>query len=71
MQAISVFKLINWRISALRTLDRKKTRTLLTLHRHHHPKANVDTIFLQPSEGGWGLSYIENYYKIKTVGLAE
>ena len=46
-----------------------KTRKLLTMYRIHHPKANVDRLYLPRSEGGRGLIQIELTYKITTAGL--
>ena len=38
------FGIVNWRPEELHKLDRK-TRTLLTIHGQHHPKADVDRLF--------------------------
>ena len=39
------------------------------MYRIHHPKADVDRLYLPRSEGGRGLIQIELTYKIATVGL--
>ena len=60
--------ILNWKINNLKKLD-MKTRKLLTMYRMHHPKADVDRLYLPRSEGGRGLIKIELTFKIVTVGL--
>ena len=60
--------ILNWKINDLKRLD-TKTRKLLTMYRMHHPKADVDRLYLPRSEGGRGLMQIELTFKIVTVGL--
>ena len=60
--------ILNWKINDLKRLD-TKTRKLLTMYIMHHPKADVDRLYLPRSEGGRGLIQIELTYKIETVGL--
>ena len=52
----------------IRQLDRK-TRKLLTLQRMHHPKADMDRMYLLRSEGGRGLIQLQTAYKRATIGL--
>ena len=52
----------------IRKLDRK-TRKLLTLERMHHPRADVDQMYLPRNEGGRGLIQLEIAYKTATIGL--
>ena len=47
-----------------------KTRKFLTKERMHHPKSDVDRIYLPRSSGGRGLIQIETTYKTTTIGLA-
>ena len=60
--------ILNWKVNDLKRLD-TKTRKLLTMYRMHHPKADVDRLYLPRSEGGRGLMQIELTVKIVTVGL--
>ena len=62
------FNIINWNISEIRKLDRK-IRKLLTCHGMHHPKADVDRLYLPRNEGGRGLIQLELAYKSFTIGL--
>ena len=70
--AISVItysmNIFNWQINDIKKLD-IKTRKFLTMYRMHHPKADVDRLYLPRSEVGRGLIQIELTYKIATVGL--
>jgi hypothetical protein len=52
------FGIINWRQEELRKLDRK-TRKLLTIHGQHHPKADVDHLYVPRKRGGRGLMQLE------------
>ncbi|XP_067017791.1 uncharacterized protein [Acropora muricata] len=63
------FNIINWTAEDIKNLDRK-TRKLLTKERMHHPKSDVDRIYLPRSLGGRGLIQIETTYKTTTIGLA-
>ena len=60
--------IINWKMEELKCLDRK-TRKLLTMHKMHHPKADVDRLYLPRTTGGRGLIQIETSYKTTTIGL--
>ena len=62
------FGIVNWTNAELKNLDRK-TRKLLTIHRSHHPKADVDRIYLKRAEGGRGLLQIEMSEKTSIIGL--
>ena len=63
------FNIINWTAEDIKNLDRK-TRKLLTKERMHHPKSDVDRIYLPRSLGGRGLIQIETTYKTTTIDLA-
>ena len=52
----------------IRKLDRK-TRKLLTMERMHHPRADVDRMYLPRNKGGRGLIQLEIAYKTATIGL--
>ena len=46
--------IINWHQEELQKLERK-TRKLLTIHGQHHPKADVDRLYVPRKQGGRGL----------------
>lgn len=62
------FNVINWTIQEIKSLD-VKTRKLLTMNRMHHPKSDVDRLYLSRHQGGRGLLQLELCYKVATVGL--
>ena len=62
------FNIINWNLSDLQRMD-TKTRKLMTANRMHHPKADIDRIYLPRKEGGRGLIQLEMSYKTTTTGL--
>jgi len=62
------FNIINWQLKEVKKLD-TKTRKLLTSERMHHPKADVERIYLPRKIGGRGLTQLEMAYKTTTVGL--
>ncbi len=62
------YNILNWTLSELAKLDRK-TRKIMTAFRTHHPKSDVERLYLPRIQGGRGLMQLENYYKISTVGL--
>ena len=62
------FNIINWNMEDLKKIDRK-TRKHLTMANMHHPKADVDRIYLPRTEGGRGLCQIETTFKTTTIGL--
>ena len=62
------FNIINWNMQELKNIDRK-TRKLLTMERIHHPKADVDRLYLPRKSGGRGLTQIETTYKTTTIAL--
>ena len=41
----------------------------MTMHRMHHPKADVERVYLARKEGGRGLIQLECTYKTCTIGL--
>ena len=45
------FGIINWRIEEIKQTDRK-TRKMLTMYKMHHPKADIDRLYVKRKEGG-------------------
>jgi hypothetical protein len=45
------FGIINWRIEEIKQIDRK-TRKMLTIYKMHHPKADIDRLYVMRKEGG-------------------
>ena len=62
------FNVINWTLQELAKLD-TKTRKSLTMYKMHHPKSDVDRLYLPRTEGGRGLIQLEFSYKSTTIGL--
>jgi len=62
------FNIINWTIADINRLD-AKTRKFLTINRMHHPKADVDRLYIRRKEGGRGLLQLLAAYKTTTIGL--
>ena len=52
------FGIINWHQEELQKLD-WKTRKLLTIHGWHHPKEDVDRLYVPRKKGGRGLMHLE------------
>jgi len=52
------FGIINCHQEELQKLD-WKTRKLLTIHGQHHPKADVDLLYVPRKQGGRGLMLLE------------
>ena len=61
------FPIINWTMGEIKGID-IKTRKLLTCNRAHHPKADVDRLYLKRSEGGRGLLQVEMNFKTTFIG---
>jgi hypothetical protein len=57
-------------IKELQKLDRQ-TRKLLTAHRQHHPKADIDCLYVPRKQGGRSLMNLEEVYtaEYKTGGI--
>jgi len=62
------FNIINWMLRELAKLD-TKTRKFLTMYKMHHPKSDVDRLYLPRIEGGRGLIQLELSYKTTTIDL--
>ena len=64
------FTIVNWTAHEIKQLD-IKTRKLLTINRAHHPKADVERLYIKRINGGRGLLQIEAESKIATIGMSE
>jgi len=64
------FGIINWHQEELQKLDRK-TRKLLTIHGQHHPKADVDRLYVPRKQGGRGLMQLEAAHEVEITKLVE
>ena len=62
------FNIIDWSRQEIKRMD-IKVRKLLTINRMHHPKADVDRIYLSRAERGRGIIQLENAFKTSTIGL--
>ena len=71
-RAVSIVRygagIISWSKKELENLDRK-TRKLMTMNGGHHPKADVDRLYLKRCEGGWGLIGLEDYVQVEVHSL--
>jgi Zn-dependent M16 (insulinase) family peptidase len=64
------FGITNWRIEEIKQIDRK-TRKMLTMYKMHHPKADIDRLYVKRKEGGRGLVQVEATYKAEIINIAE
>jgi hypothetical protein len=55
-------------MSDIKRLD-TKTRKMPTMEKIHHPKADVDRLYLPNVEGGIGIVQLEVTFKTTTIGL--
>ena len=60
--------IISWTKMELEELDRR-TRKLMTMYGAHHPKADVDRLYLQRCEGGRGLLGLEDCVQVEVHSL--
>jgi hypothetical protein len=44
---------------------------MLTIHGEHHPKADIDRLYVHTKEGGRGLMQVEGAYIAETLYLVE
>jgi len=49
----------------------RKTRNILTMYKIHHPKADIDRLYVERKEGGRGLVQVEVAYKAEIINIAE
>jgi hypothetical protein len=64
------FGIINWILEEIKKTD-GKTRKILTMYKLHHPKADVDRLYVKKQEGASALSQIEAAYKTEIINIAE
>lgn len=64
------FGLVEWPKEEIKKIDRK-TRKLLTSGKIHHPKDNVDRIYMRRLDGGRGLLELEEAFETAIMGLSE
>ena len=64
------FGIVKWHQKELQKLDRK-TRKLLTIHGQHHPKADVDRLYVPRKQGGRGLMQLEAVHAAEITKLVE
>ena len=62
------FNIINWKKIEVQRTDAKIGK-LLTMARMHHPRADVDRLYILRMEGGRGLIKLELSLKATTVGV--
>ena len=62
------FTIINWLLTEIKKVDTKVCKHL-TMHRMHHPKSNVNRLYLPRKEGGRGLVQIELSLKMSIIGM--
>jgi hypothetical protein len=44
---------------------------MLTMYKMHHPKADIDRLYIKRKEGGRGLVQVEAAYKADIINIAE
>jgi len=44
---------------------------MLTMYKMHHPKADIDRLYVKRKEGGRGLVQTEVAYKVEIINIAE
>ena len=62
------FTIINCSLAEIKKVD-TKVRKLLTMHRMHHPKSDVNRLYLPRQEGGRGLVQLELSLKTSITGM--
>ena len=62
------FIIVNWTLSDITKID-TKIRKLMSCNRMHHPKADVNRLYIPRKDGGRGLIQLELSLKTATIGL--
>ena len=62
------FPMINWSLTEIKKFD-TKIRKLLAMHRMHHPKSDVNRLYLPRKEVGRGLVQLELSLKTSIFGM--
>ena len=44
---------------------------MLTMYKMHHPKVDIDRLYVKRKEGGRGLVQVETAYKAEIINIAE
>ena len=44
---------------------------MLTMYKMHHPKADIERLYVKRKQGGRGLVQIEGTYKAEIINIAE
>ena len=65
------FGIINWRNEEIKKIDRKNRKMLTMYYKMHHPKADIDRLYIKRKEGGRGLVQVEAAYKVEIINNAE
>ena len=64
------FGIINWRLEEIRQTGRK-TIKILIMYKMHHPKTDVDRLYVKRKEGDSGLLRMEATNKAEIMNVAE
>ena len=64
------FGIVNWHQEKLQKLG-QKTRKLLTFHGQHHPKADLERLYVPRKQGGRGLMQLEEAHAVGITKLME
>jgi hypothetical protein len=64
------FGIINWRLEEIKQIDRKIIK-MLTMYKMHHPKVDMDRLYVKGKKGGRGLVQVEAVYKTEVIHIAE
>ena len=62
------FNIVNWTLSDIKKMD-TRIRKLMTCNRMHHPKADIDRLYIPRTEGGRGMIQLELSLKTTTIGI--
>jgi hypothetical protein len=64
------FGTVNWHQAELPKLDRKMKK-LLTIHGQHHPRADVDSLYVPRKQKGRGMMQLEAAHTVEVTKLVE
>eukprot|EP00957_Ditylum_brightwellii_P102668 7824099-Ditylum_brightwellii.AAC.1 len=64
------FRIMKWSKGKLKRID-VKTRKLLTTHGFHNPNANTHWLYMHQSQGGRGLTELEDTHNTECAALAK
>ena len=62
------FNIVNWTLSDIKKMD-TRIRKLMTCNRMHHPKADIDRLYIPRTEGGRRMIQLELSLKTTTIGI--